>query len=107
MKRSYFLSRRLHHRAPTRTRTRSLTLKGKSKKSLSTRKQHAKGRRRVKGSRRVKGGGVGETVDTMNGIPVSNDAVVTNAKGVTRSVKNREMWWNRAETGELLGDDDI
>ena len=43
----------------------------------------------------------------MNGIPVSNDAVVTNAKGVTRSVKNREMWWNRAETGELLGDDDI
>ena len=105
MKRSYFLSRRLHHRAPARSRTktrtraqaraRSLSLKRKGKHSQSTRK------------RRVKGGGIGETVNTMDGIPVSENALVTNAKGVTRSVKNREMSWNRAETSELLGDNDI
>lgn len=103
MKRSYFLSRRLHHRAPARSRTktrtraraRSLALKRKGKRSHSTRK------------RRVKGGGIGETVNTMDGIPVNENALVTDAKGVTRSVKNREMWWNRAETSELLGNNDI
>jgi hypothetical protein len=43
----------------------------------------------------------------MNGIPVSANALVTNSKGVTRSVKNREQWWERVETGELPGDNDV
>jgi hypothetical protein len=54
-----------------------------------------------------KGGGIGETEDTMNGIPVSENAIYTNSKGVTRSVKNRVMPWEDAETSELRGDDDI
>lgn len=100
MKRSYFLSRRLHHRAPTRSRSR-VTSSQKRKGKGKTKRNHLTHRRRVKG------GGIGETVDTMNGIPVSANALVTNSKGVTRSVKNREQWWERVETGELPGDNDV
>lgn len=44
---------------------------------------------------------------TMDGTPVSEDALVTNSKGVTSYVKNRVMPWNNAETNHLLGDNDV
>jgi len=45
-------------------------------------------------------------VGTMNGMPVSKGALVTNSRGVTRSVSEIPPIMNVAETGALMGDDD-
>jgi hypothetical protein len=56
---------------------------------------------------RHRGGSIGETTGTIDGIPVSENALMTNSKGMTRSVKNRISPLNDAETSELMGDNDI
>ena len=105
MKRSFFLSRRLHHR-PHHRRPRQSRHTRHTSHTRHTHRKHPRHPTRRHRSR-SRGGAIGETVNTMNGIPVSENALVTNSKGVTRSVKNRVMPLNDAETSELLGYDDI
>lgn len=58
-------------------------------------------RRRLK-----KGGAIGETVDTVEGIPVGKNVVVTDSRGVTRSLVDHNPF-TEADTAAAVGDDDV
>jgi len=104
MRRPFFLTRRLSHRRHPRYHH-SHTRRGARKQRLRQRLTHKK--RQGRGGGRARGGGgIGETVGTMNGMPVSKGALVTNSRGVTRSVSEIPPIMNVAETGALMGDDD-
>jgi hypothetical protein len=51
-----------------------------------------------------RGGAIGETVAEVEGIPVGRNVVVTNAKGVTRSLEEHNPLLNADTAGEF-GDD--
>lgn len=101
MKRSYFLSRRLHRR-PSIHRHSTRKLRPVHRRSVYRNKRRQMTKRRFRHR-----GGIGETTGTIDGIPVSENALITNSKGMTRSVKNRISPLNDAETSEQMGDNDI
>lgn len=110
MKRSFFLSRRLHrHVVPRRfaSRTRKhpryhhTVSRPHGKYMGSHRRKQNKHRKSKK-----RGGAIGETVDTVEGIPVGKNVVVTDSKGVTRTLVKHDPLLN-TETAEARGDDDV
>lgn len=66
-----------------------------------TRKRHTT----YRSSRRIRGGN--ETIGTWNGIPYTKNALVTNSKGITKTIRNISYPLSNSETNELLGDIDV
>lgn len=60
--------------------------------------------RRPPRSLKKRGGGIGETVATVEGIPVGKNVVITDAKGMSRSLKEYQEMLN-ADTSKEFGDD--
>jgi len=118
MRRPFFLTRRLSHRRHPRyhhSHTRRGARKQRLRQRLTYKKRQVRGgsgargggRARGGSGARARGGGIGETVGTMNGMPVSKEALVTNSRGVTRSVSEISPIMDVAETDALMGDDDV
>jgi len=103
MKRS-FLSRRLS-RLPRNVSRRFTRVRSRKHPRKHPRYHHSMTRRQTRRIRNKKrGGAIGETVATVNGIPVGRNVVVTNEKGVTRSLEAHNPMTNADTAGEF-GDD--
>lgn len=106
MKRSYFLTRRIHGRHGRRhTRRHPRYHHTHTRRSHRPHRQHRQYRQHRLS--RKKGGAIGVTISTKNGIPVGKNALATTYSGKTYLVRNMPNRLLNAETSELLGDDDI
>lgn len=110
MRRSFLLSRRIHHHAhhghPPRHHSHHRR-KSHHKRRPSTRRhpRYHRSQKQKRYTRKLRGGN--EMIGTWDGRPYTNTDLVTNAKGVTRWIKNIPSPLNDPETAQRLDDIDI
>jgi hypothetical protein len=75
----------------------------KTQKTQKTQKIQRQRLRRTQRQRQQRKRGGRATVREIEGIPVTANAVVTNSKGVTRSIDDMPRWED--DTADLFGDD--
>lgn len=97
---SFFLSRRMSRRLPRKRR--------------HVRYHYSHTRKGAKGSKRhtrrrfhYRGGRIGETTKEWYGIPITQDAWLTDGKGKTQRISEIEPALERSDTQGLPGDDDV
>jgi hypothetical protein len=103
MKRSFLSRRRPTRHRPTRRRSTRRHKHPRYHHSLSRRLTHRLPRRPHR-SLKKRGGAVGETVTTVEGTSVGKNVVITNSKGMSRSLKEYQEMLN-ADTSREIGDD--